>query len=131
MPILKTRLYKPPVADHVIIRDRLLSLLEENKKKPVTLVIASAGYGKSVLVSQWLDTIKSTYCWISLEHDCNDLRIFLKYITTCVTSKFPEAFLKLSDMLEAVELPGLDIISATLANELYDLDTDTKPGINR
>ena len=126
MPILKTRLFKPPVSGDLIARDRLISLFETNQNKPLTLVVASTGYGKSILVSQWLDKIKSAYCWISLEKDCNDLRIFLKYIASCIHSKFPEAFLKLSDMLEAAELPDVDIISATFTNELYDLNEEIK-----
>jgi LuxR family maltose regulon positive regulatory protein len=77
MPILKTRLYKPPVSDKFIVREGLIARLNDEEDRPLKLIVACAGYGKSILMSQWLDTVRKNYCWISLEEDCNDLNIFL------------------------------------------------------
>jgi LuxR family maltose regulon positive regulatory protein len=67
MQILKTRLYKPPLSDKFIIRERLIARLNNESDRPLKLIVAGAGYGKSVLMSQWLDTYPGKYCWISLE----------------------------------------------------------------
>ena len=78
--ILKTRLHKPPVDKKFIVRERLITHLDNESDRPLKLIVAGAGYGKSVLLSQWLDASRKNYCWISLEEDCNDLNIFLSYL---------------------------------------------------
>jgi ATP/maltotriose-dependent transcriptional regulator MalT len=40
-------------------------------------VSAPAGYGKSILISSWLDTSKRPGAWLSLDENDNDLRRFL------------------------------------------------------
>lgn len=44
------------------------------------LVSAPAGYGKSILVSQWLEQ-ESNYGWLSLDESMNDAPTFLTYFT--------------------------------------------------
>ena len=46
--------YAVPVALHVVDRPRLYDLLDLGAESPVTLLSASAGWGKTVLVSSWL-----------------------------------------------------------------------------
>lgn len=52
MPLLKTRFFKPIVSKGYLARNNLLNKMLDNHYKPVQLVIAPAGYGKSVFVSQ-------------------------------------------------------------------------------
>ncbi|MFL7838602.1 MAG: hypothetical protein AB8I52_07425, partial [Candidatus Promineifilaceae bacterium] len=54
--ILKTKLYPPPVTQDMVPRVALLEHLEQNRKRPLTLISAPAGYGKSMLASMWLQT---------------------------------------------------------------------------
>ena len=46
--------YAVPVALHVVDRPRLYDLLDLGAESPVTLLSASAGWGKTVLVGSWL-----------------------------------------------------------------------------
>ncbi|GAA4760570.1 LuxR C-terminal-related transcriptional regulator [Actinomycetospora chibensis] len=46
--------YSVPVALHVVDRPRLYDLLDLGAESPVTLVSASAGWGKTVLLASWL-----------------------------------------------------------------------------
>ena len=46
--------YAVPVALHVVDRPRLFDLLDLGAESPVTLLSASAGWGKTVLVGSWL-----------------------------------------------------------------------------
>jgi len=55
-PILTTKLYRPPITPDLIRRDRLLKHLESNWLRPLTLISAPAGYGKSVLARMYRDT---------------------------------------------------------------------------
>jgi len=49
----------------IIMRPRLFALLAE--QRPVTLVSAPAGYGKTVLVESWLDTRTESRVWLTLD----------------------------------------------------------------
>jgi hypothetical protein len=53
--LLRTKLHHPPVADDVVPRLRLLERLEPGRRHTLTLVSTPAGYGKSTLLSSWLD----------------------------------------------------------------------------
>ena len=51
LPLLRTKLHRPPViADH-LHRQRLLDWLNKPLHRPLTLVSAPAGYGKTTLIS--------------------------------------------------------------------------------
>ena len=53
--LLRTKMYRPPLPADCVRRTELLHLLDDGRSRPLTLVSAPAGYGKSVLVSGWLD----------------------------------------------------------------------------
>jgi len=58
--------------DHVH-RNSLLDRLEKNLHRPLTLVSAPAGYGKSTLLSCWLESSDTSSAWVSLDEKDNDL----------------------------------------------------------
>ncbi|MCK5209934.1 MAG: hypothetical protein KAQ79_17995, partial [Cyclobacteriaceae bacterium] len=89
--VMKTRLLRPPIMNDYIIRSRIIDELERNILKPLSLISAGAGYGKSVAVSQWLEQTRHQHAWISLEEEHNDLRIFLVYLVEAVQMVMPEA----------------------------------------
>ena len=49
--VLRTKLHRPPVVTDHLRRQRLLDRLNRHRNRPLTLVSAPAGYGKSMLVS--------------------------------------------------------------------------------
>ena len=53
--ILASKLHRPPVMVDDVIRTKIIQELESNVVRPLTIVSAGAGYGKSVTVSQWLE----------------------------------------------------------------------------
>lgn len=61
----------PPLTSDVIIRRRLLALLREGLRGPLTLVTAPAGYGKTVLVRSWAadEDASSTVVYTTLDDD--------------------------------------------------------------
>ncbi len=121
MLILKTRLYKPPVDKKFIFRERLIARLNNESGRPLKLIIAGAGYGKSILMSQWLDTYRKNYCWISLEDDCNDLNVFLSYLVAGIQQKFPEYMQHIAQISTGSQMPSYEAIAQTVNNELHDL----------
>jgi DNA-binding NarL/FixJ family response regulator len=105
-PILRTKLHPPPVSADIIPRFRLIELLEQGRQRPMTLISAPAGCGKSVLASQWLETCGCPGAWLSLDENDNDLRVFLTYLIESMQNAFPGVVLKTRTLLMAANLPS-------------------------
>jgi LuxR family maltose regulon positive regulatory protein len=71
---LEAKLHHPPVRDNWVPRTRLLDQLELATKRPIALIAAPAGYGKTTLVAQWLarGRPESRAAWVSLDSGDND-----------------------------------------------------------
>ncbi len=119
--ILYTKLHRPPIANHVIPRTRLIEVLANGAESPLTLIVAPAGYGKSILASQWLDVAALTGAWVSLDNGDNDLRVFLSYIIEAIQSVVPQQELKTRSFLAAHKLPSVKLISQHLLNDLEQI----------
>jgi LuxR family maltose regulon positive regulatory protein len=122
--ILRTKLHRPPAPRDYAHRPRLLEYLDQRRERPLTLVSAPAGYGKSTLVSCWLDRCDSPSAWISLDENDNDLRQFLSYFIAAVKTIFPNAVSATSTLVHAPTLPPLSTLVGTLANELDMIEQD-------
>ena len=77
--LIRTKLHQPPIHEKIVHRQRLFDLLGQPFQRPLTLVVAPAGYGKTMLVSCWLDAGNSSSAWVSLDENDNDLPLFLNY----------------------------------------------------
>jgi ATP/maltotriose-dependent transcriptional regulator MalT len=66
IPIISTKLYIPPLRSKVVIRPRLIERLNEGLHRKLTLISASAGFGKTTLVSEWLAGCEQSAAWLSL-----------------------------------------------------------------
>ena len=76
--LLRTKLHQPPNTPDLVPRPRLLERLEgRRRERPLTLVCALAGYGKTTLVSSWLEAPDWPSAWLSLDEDDTDLPLFL------------------------------------------------------
>ena len=90
-PLIRTKLHRPPVDTVHLHRQHLLDRLNKRLHRPLTLVSAPAGYGKSTLVSGWLDSCAIPSAWLSLDENDNDLRLFLSYLLAAIRDMFPDA----------------------------------------
>jgi LuxR family transcriptional regulator, maltose regulon positive regulatory protein len=73
-PLLRAKLRPPIVPEHHVRRPRLLRLLDETVSAPLTLVVAPAGVGKTVLVSSWAAESSVPTAWLSLDEADRDGR---------------------------------------------------------
>ncbi|MCU7817199.1 MAG: hypothetical protein KZQ81_18910, partial [Candidatus Thiodiazotropha sp. (ex Rostrolucina anterorostrata)] len=81
-----------------------------------------AGYGKSTLVSCWLEACDLPAAWLSLDETDNDLHIFLSYFLAAIQTVFPEVGQDIQTLLKAQELPPLPVLAGRLINELDKID---------
>ena len=69
---LDAKLHRPAPRDDWVHRARLLETVAQVCDRPVTLIAAPAGYGKTTLVAQWLDEARPRAAWLSLDSGDND-----------------------------------------------------------
>ncbi len=71
IPATGSKYTLPDVSD-TVERQRLFSILDENRKKPVTLVLGQAAQGKSTLIASYLKQSAQQTAWIHLDEDDSD-----------------------------------------------------------
>ena len=116
--LIRTKLYRPRLADDLVERPRLRAQLDRGLERKLTLVAAPAGYGKSTLVAGWLETCARPNAWLSLDENDSDLMVFLNSFIAAVQSIFPEACRESSALLRSPERTPPFVLTTTLINDL-------------
>ncbi|MDH3556733.1 MAG: LuxR C-terminal-related transcriptional regulator [Deltaproteobacteria bacterium] len=122
--LIRTKLNRFPIPEGHVHRPRLLERLEQNRQRPLTLVSAPAGYGKSTLVSCWLQMCASPHAWLSLDKNDNDLHLFLSYFLAAIQTMFPHAVSETMTLVNSPTLPSLSVLAGSLVNELDLIEQD-------
>lgn len=84
-PLLTTKLYIPPILTQIVPKTELVDRLEAGIRigRRITLITASAGYGKTSLIAGWASSFSQQtdlkFCWLSLEESDNDPSLFWTY----------------------------------------------------
>jgi LuxR family maltose regulon positive regulatory protein len=120
--LLRTKLQRPPIAGDHVHRLQLLERLDQRRQRPLTLVTAPAGYGKSTLVSCWLESCNLPAAWLSLDETDNDLHLFLSYFLAAVQTISPVAGQEIQTILNAPQLPSLSTLAGILINKLDQIE---------
>ena len=122
-----TKLNPPRIAGDVVRRARIRERLERSLDRPLTLVCAPAGYGKTTLLSDWLAGSGYPYIWLSLDESDNDLVVFLNYFVAAIRTAYPQACTNTLGLLAAPELPPPTRLANALANDLEALPCQPGP----
>src|SRR5215467_8521253 len=87
--LLVTKLAMPPVRTDLVARPRLVNQLTLGIQRSFTLIAAPAGFGKTTLLSSWLEQAALRSAWLSLEQDDDDLIRFWSYVFAAVSRVHP------------------------------------------
>ena len=121
-PILQTKLQRPRLKSNLVHRPRLVNQLNRGLDRRLVLVSAPVGFGKTTLLSGWLEQCPYPGAWLSLdERDGSSLGTFLTYFVAALRSIFPESMSNTLALLEAPLTPPAPVLVATLINEINDL----------
>ncbi len=120
-PVLKTKLHRPPITKDLVLRSELIENISLNKHLPLTLVSAPAGYGKSIAISQWIESTNEKYAWVSLDKEHNDLRIFLKYLVAAIRLSYPRTLASIDAFEKSRDLPPVKVLAYELINQLDEI----------
>jgi LuxR family maltose regulon positive regulatory protein len=118
MPILATKLYMPRLRPNVVSRPRLLERLNEGLHRNLTLISAPAGFGKTTLVSAWVQGLERPTAWLSLDEGENDLTAFLTYLVAALQMIAPNIGAGVLGALHSPQPPPVESILTTLLNDL-------------
>jgi LuxR family transcriptional regulator, maltose regulon positive regulatory protein len=118
LPLLQTKLYAPPLRLHLVPRNHLLDRLRNNAARPLTLVCAPAGFGKSTLVSAWIAQSDQPVAWLALDDDDNDPTRFLTYLIAALQTRQAQLGETALALLAAPQAPPAKTLLTLLLNDL-------------
>lgn len=112
------KLHRPQKMAGLIPRSRLLSQLGQVLHKPVALISAPAGFGKTTLISQWLDECELPTAWLQLDEFDHEIPAFLTGFIAALRQLFPGCMQKTSDLVMASGTITMQIWKTTLIDDL-------------
>ncbi len=116
--ILATKLYVPPPRAKVVLRPGLIERLNEGMHCKLTLISASAGFGKTTLVSEWLAGRQRPVAWLSLDEEDNNPTRFLTYFIAALQTITANIGKGLLAILQSPQPSPTEAILTTLLNDI-------------
>lgn len=118
LPVLSTKLYIPQPRTRLVSRPRLIERLKAGIGRKLTLISASAGFGKTTLISEWAAGCERPVAWVSLdERDKDRLRLLTLLVAALQTIEqhFGEAVMR---AIQSQPPPEAESMLTMLLNEI-------------
>lgn len=124
MTLTMTKFYQPKVPRTIFHRQRLVDQLNKSIDLPLTLISASAGFGKTTLLAEWISQSKKSIAWISLDSGDNDQSLLLSYIVNAIRNTYPGTQIgsMAVNLLASSQPVKSAMILGTLINDLSSID---------
>jgi LuxR family transcriptional regulator, maltose regulon positive regulatory protein len=121
--LLSTKLYIPHYRPGMVQRPRLKAQLDAGLTSRIILISATAGFGKTSLLSEWLSDYPGLTVWISLDKGDNDPARFLKYLIAGIQLIISEAGKTIGDLLNSAQpgAPEMELLLTSIINELASI----------
>ena len=120
--MLLTKLHIPLTGQNIVHRQELYEKLNTGLIRKLILISAPAGFGKTTVVSDWINQNKIPTAWFSLDKGDNDPAEFLNYIISGIQNihkEFGQSALKL---LNSPNKPSVESIASLLINEILNIN---------
>lgn len=124
--IIKTKINLPSLKRNLVLRSRMSRALTdgiENGRKLI-LISAPAGFGKTTLVSSWIEGTNIPAAWISLDEGDDDLARFLTYLIAALQTLISEVGDSVLAALQSSQTVSPNDLLTTLLNELNSIEDD-------
>jgi LuxR family maltose regulon positive regulatory protein len=131
VPLLRTKLYIPPMRPELVPRPRLMERLDAGLHRKLTLVSAPAGFGKTTLVGEWVDGLRRSaanesqagneIAWLSLDENDNEPSRFLAYLVAALQMVAADVGQGALSALQSPRPPPADAILPWLINDIAAL----------
>lgn len=117
------KLICPPVHQSLLIRTRLMTLLDQCQAVPLTSIVSPAGFGKSTLVANWVQQRQLAYGWYSLDANDNDAGSFARHLIHALHHASGSGCQQTMALLETQEIVSLHSLLAKAMMELAQVPT--------
>ena len=122
--LMRTKFYLPRTSSDIVPRGRLLERLHTGLGGKMTLVCAPAGFGKTTLLVEWIESSHRSTAWLSLDERDNELPMFVHAFATSLQTVFPDACQNTASLLKARQFPLPDQVATLIINDLADISED-------
>lgn len=122
--LLVTKFTVPPVRSGLLHRSHLLTVLDESRSLPLTLLSASAGFGKTTLLSAWASQSNGSVAWLSLDEQDNDPTRFWVYVIAALRKAGTPVGAPAEALLHSSQPALITGALTSLVNELAELPQD-------
>jgi LuxR family maltose regulon positive regulatory protein len=119
--LVQSRLRPPVLRTESVRRTELLRRLDQGVERPVTVVCAPPGFGKTTLLAQWVAELGegTPVAWVTLAEDANDPATFLAYVIESLRTVDPSVGRQARRRLGALDNdPPSATILPSLLNDL-------------
>jgi len=116
--LLLTKLFVPQVRPNRVARPGLVARLNQALGGKMALVSAPAGFGKTTLVSEWLQQVDRPCTWLSLDEGDNDPNRFLAYLIAALQRINSSWGQTVQELLRPPQAPTLTAMMVALINAI-------------
>jgi LuxR family maltose regulon positive regulatory protein len=117
-PFLATKLFVPRLRPNRVPRPHLVARLSRGLAGKLTLVSAPAGFGKTTLMSEWLQQVDRPFTWLSLDDGDNDPSRFLAYLAAALQRINSSWGRTVQELLCSPQPPAPTAMVAALINKI-------------
>ena len=118
-PLLSTKLVIPHTTHKLVPRPHLIEQLEQGLQRKLTIIAAAGGYGKTTLLSSWLNERNSPTAWLTVDQNDNHLVLFLRYLIAALQRIDPILGQDSLHLLTSPEERPTAFILTSLINQLH------------
>ncbi len=115
--VLSVKVTMPGSCGELVDREWLLKKMG-CAPRPLTVVHAPAGFGKTTLLTTWLKQTGLPVAWLSLDENDNDPLCFTRYLIASIMTLFPDFGGQLGNMLSSPHPPTASSVLPLLLKEL-------------
>lgn len=134
--LLQTKLYRPRLRPFLVPRQPLIAKLNQGlqQESKLTLISAPAGFGKTTLITEWLNQSQKTtlhpssftphpskIAWLSLGEGDADLARFLTYFVAALQTVAAHVGAGVLTALQSPQLPPTNSILTSLLNDIMTI----------
>ena len=116
--LLATKLNVPGMRPDLVPRPRLARRLDEGGGRGLVLACAPAGYGKTVLLAEWVRRGRRPVAWLSLDAADNDPARFWRHAVAALDRVRPGISERMGPLLGPPAPPSFEPLMTALINEV-------------
>lgn len=119
--VLVTKITIPPLRSVLLHREHLFTTLDQSQAFPLTLLAASAGFGKTTLLSAWAHQSPWQVAWLTLDEEDNDPTRFWTSVVAALRRSAPHLASVGAATFTLLHTPQPPLLTAALTALLNEL----------